>query len=129
MTKSTCWLRGLRLEEAKSINTSLSALGNVITALGSRKKNRFVPYRASKLTRVLQNSLSNQSKISLIATVSSHPSNFNETLSTLAFAQRCKEIVLKPTFNATASENETLEQYMKKMQDEVAADNITIPIR
>lgn len=110
---------GLRLEEAKSINSSLSALGNVITALGTTNKNGYVPYRASKLTRVLQNSLSNQSKISLIATISSLSSNFHETLSTLVFAQRCKDIVLKPNANAVVKENQNLEEYMRKMQQEV----------
>lgn len=49
--------KGIRLEEAKSINTSLCALSNVISALSSGKPGRHIPYRSSKLTRILQNTL------------------------------------------------------------------------
>lgn len=82
---------GERLDEAKNINRSLSALGNVINAL-TDKKYTHVPYRDSKLTRVLQESLGGNAKTSLIITCS--PSNFNEqeTLSTLRFGQRAKKI-------------------------------------
>jgi len=82
---------GERLDEAKNINRSLSALGNVINAL-TDKKYTHVPYRDSKLTRVLQESLGGNAKTSLIITCS--PSNFNEqeTLSTLRFGQRAKFI-------------------------------------
>merc|ERR1712194_419597 len=66
---------GERLDEAKNINRSLSALGNVINAL-TDKKSTHVPYRDSKLTRVLQESLGGNAKTSLIITCS--PSNFNE---------------------------------------------------
>jgi len=82
---------GERLDEAKNINRSLSALGNVINAL-TDKKYTHVPYRDSKLTRVLQESLGGNAKTSLIVTCS--PSNFNEqeTISTLRFGQRAKMI-------------------------------------
>ncbi|CAK0859215.1 unnamed protein product, partial [Prorocentrum cordatum] len=82
---------GDRLDEAKNINRSLSALGNVINAL-TDKSYTHVPYRDSKLTRVLQESLGGNSKTSLIITCS--PSNFNEqeTASTLRFGQRAKMI-------------------------------------
>merc|ERR1719327_2119913 len=82
---------GERLDEAKNINRSLSALGNVINAL-TDKKSTHVPYRDSKLTRVLQESLGGNAKTSLIITCS--PSNFNEqeTISTLRFGQRAKMI-------------------------------------
>jgi len=82
---------GERLDEAKNINRSLSALGNVINALTDRKSTH-VPYRDSKLSRVLQESLGGNAKTSLIITCS--PSNFNEqeTLSTLRFGQRAKMI-------------------------------------
>lgn len=82
---------GERLDEAKNINRSLSALGNVINALTDRKYTH-VPYRDSKLTRVLQESLGGNAKTSLIVTCS--PSNFNEqeTISTLRFGQRAKMI-------------------------------------
>lgn len=82
---------GVRLEEAKNINRSLSALGNVINALTASKVSH-IPYRDSKLTRVLQESLGGNAKTSLIVTCS--PSNFNEpeTISTLRFGQRAKMI-------------------------------------
>mmetsp|Transcript_40217 Transcript_40217/g.93106 ORF Transcript_40217/g.93106 Transcript_40217/m.93106 type:complete len:698 (+) Transcript_40217:79-2172(+) len=82
---------GERLDEAKNINRSLSALGNVINALTDRKSNH-VPYRDSKLSRVLQESLGGNAKTSLIITCS--PSYFNEqeTISTLRFGQRAKMI-------------------------------------
>merc|ERR1712190_40896 len=82
---------GERLDEAKNINRSLSALGNVINAL-TDKKYSHVPYRDSRLTRVLQESLGGNAKTSLIITCS--PSNFNEqeTVSTLRFGHRAKMI-------------------------------------
>jgi hypothetical protein len=80
--------KGARLDEAKSINTSLSALGNVIAAL-AESTTAHVPYRDSKLTRILNDSLGGTASTSLIATVGPAPSNYNETLSTLQFASRC----------------------------------------
>lgn len=82
---------GKRLDEAKNINSSLSALGNVISALADRDK-AHVPYRDSKLTRVLQESLGGNSKTSLIITCSPSMVNAQETLSTLRFGQRAKMI-------------------------------------
>mmetsp|Transcript_49450 Transcript_49450/g.115632 ORF Transcript_49450/g.115632 Transcript_49450/m.115632 type:complete len:672 (-) Transcript_49450:83-2098(-) len=82
---------GDRLDEAKSINKSLSALGNVINALTDKQKSH-VPYRDSKLTRMLQESLGGNSKTSLIITVSPSTYNEHETISTLRFGQRAKMI-------------------------------------
>jgi hypothetical protein len=59
---------GVRLEEAKFINTSLSALGNVIAGLAENDE-RFIPYRSSKLTRILKNSLSGKSRVAVICTL------------------------------------------------------------
>ena len=73
---------GIRLQEAKHINASLSALGNVISSL-SAKQGKHIPYRTSKLTRVLTNSLNLDSKIVVLATLSSGLKNYNESLSTL----------------------------------------------
>jgi hypothetical protein len=81
---------GETLEEAKKINLSLSCLGNVIHALTSDMDH--VPYRDSKLTRLLQESLGGNFKTTLIVTCSSFSSNFQETLSSLKFAQRAKAI-------------------------------------
>eukprot|EP00928_Gymnodinium_smaydae_P054007 TRINITY_DN3785_c0_g1_i1.p1 TRINITY_DN3785_c0_g1~~TRINITY_DN3785_c0_g1_i1.p1 ORF type:complete len:679 (+),score=126.98 TRINITY_DN3785_c0_g1_i1:144-2039(+) len=82
---------GKRLDEAKHINSSLSALGNVISAL-SDKHVVHVPYRDSKLTRVLQESLGGNSKTSLIITCSPSTVNAQETMSTFRFGQRAKMI-------------------------------------
>lgn len=84
--------KGTRLDEAKSINTSLSALGNVIAAL-AESNTAHVPYRDSKLTRILNDSLGGTASTSLIATVGPAPSNYNETLSTLQFASRSSKLL------------------------------------
>ncbi|GJP43773.1 hypothetical protein CLOM_g3190 [Closterium sp. NIES-68] len=84
--------QGVRLKEAGSINKSLSALGNVIKALVdiAEGKVRHVPYRDSKLTFLLSDSLGGNSKCTLLAAVSPAEKNIEETLSTLKFAQRAK---------------------------------------
>ncbi|CAI5461218.1 unnamed protein product [Closterium sp. Yama58-4] len=84
--------QGVRLKEAGSINKSLSALGNVIKALVdiAEGKVRHVPYRDSKLTFLLSDSLGGNSKCTLLAAVSPAERNMEETLSTLKFAQRAK---------------------------------------
>lgn len=86
---------GLRLDEAKFINASLSTLGKVINSLVSPSASH-VPYRDSKLTRVLKPSLSGGARMVLIATVGPAYANGGESLSTLQFAARCKEVVLTP---------------------------------
>ena len=83
--------KGQRLVECKKINQSLGELSNVIASL-SRKKNSHVPYRNSKLTRLLEDSLGGNSYTSFIATVSPAHESFSETLSTLKFASRAKNI-------------------------------------
>lgn len=88
---------GNKLEETKKINLSLSALGNVIHALISSSEH--VPYRDSKLTRLLQESLGGNYKTTLIVACSPSPKNIEETLNTLRFAQRAKSIRNKVTVN------------------------------
>jgi transcription initiation factor TFIIIB Brf1 subunit/transcription initiation factor TFIIB len=91
---------GSTLKEGANINKSLSALGNVINALveaGKSKGNTFIPYRNSKLTRVLQESLGGNSITAMLAALSPAACNFEETLSTLKYANRAKAIkVCKP---------------------------------
>ena len=82
---------GQTLEEAKMINLSITTLGKVITSL-TDKKSTHVPYRESKLTRILQQSLGGNSRTALIITCSPHPYNESETLSTLRFGQRARNI-------------------------------------
>ena len=89
---------GLRLEEAKNINKSLTMLGLVIYSLTDGKSTH-IPYRDSKLTRVLQDSLGGNSKTSLIITCSPSVYNESETLSTLRFGARAKCIKNKPRIN------------------------------
>lgn len=89
---------GDRLKEASKINLSLSALGNVISALVDGKSNH-IPYRDSKLTRLLQDSLGGNTKTIMIANISPCASNFEETLSTLRYASRAKYITNAPVIN------------------------------
>lgn len=89
---------GKLLDEAKQINKSLSSLGNVINALTEAKIGH-VPYRDSKLTRILQESLGGNAKTSLIINLSPSILNDTETLSTLRFGYRAKNIKNKPKVN------------------------------
>ncbi|CAG9310172.1 unnamed protein product [Blepharisma stoltei] len=89
---------GLRLEEAKLINKSLTTLGIVITALTESKKSH-VPYRSSKLTRLLQQSLGGNGKMSLIICCSPSLYNEQETISSLRFGARAKLIKNTPKVN------------------------------
>ena len=108
---------GQTLEEAKKINKSLSALGMVINSLTDGKSTH-IPYRDSKLTRILQESLGGNSRTTLIVNCS--PSSYNdaETLSTLRFGVRAKSIKNKAKINAELSPLE-LKQLLKKAQNQV----------
>jgi kinesin family member 5 len=108
---------GKRLEEAKNINKSLTMLGSVITALTDAKSSH-VPYRDSKLTRVLQDSLGGNSKTSLIVTCSPSPFNEAETISTLRFGVRAKAIKNKPKVNREYTLNE-LKLLLAKANEEI----------
>ncbi|XP_008113218.2 kinesin-like protein KIF16B isoform X2 [Anolis carolinensis] len=100
---------GVRLKEGGNINKSLVTLGNVISALAdlsqdasnplTKKKQVFVPYRDSVLTWLLKDSLGGNSKTIMIATISPADINYGETLSTLRYANRAKNIINKPTIN------------------------------
>jgi kinesin family protein 5 len=105
---------GQTLEEAKKINKSLSALGMVINSLTDGKSSH-IPYRDSKLTRILQESLGGNSRTTLIINCS--PSSYNdaETLSTLRFGMRAKSIKNKAKINAELSPAE-LKAMLKKAQ-------------
>lgn len=96
---------GQTLEEAKMINKSLSTLGLVINSLTDNKSSH-IPYRDSKLTRVLQESLGGNSMTTLIICCSPSSYNAAETLSTLRFGQRAKRIKNKPIVNEQKSVRE-----------------------
>ncbi|CAD8198613.1 unnamed protein product [Paramecium octaurelia] len=89
---------GDRLKEATKINLSLSALGNVISALVDGKT-QHIPYRDSKLTRLLQDSLGGNTKTIMITAISPSDFNFDETLSSLRYASRAKMIKNQPKVN------------------------------
>jgi hypothetical protein len=90
---------GARLDEAKTINTSLLALRQVIFALTSGQKGTHVPYRDSKLTRMLQNTFGGNSLTTLIINCSPNSFNDQETLSTLRFGSRTRQITNAPRAN------------------------------
>ncbi|CAN0337808.1 unnamed protein product, partial [Discosporangium mesarthrocarpum] len=93
--------RGVRLVEGANINRSLLALGNCINALGEKgNKGQFVPYRDSKLTRLLKDSLGGNCRTVMIANISGASSSFEETLNTLKYANRAKNIKTNVTRNS-----------------------------
>ncbi|EGG13785.1 kinesin family member 3 [Cavenderia fasciculata] len=120
--------QGVTFDEAKMINKSLSSLGNVINAL-TDGKSAHIPYRDSKLTRVLQESLGGNSRTTLIINCSPSSYNENETLSTLRFGNRAKNIKNKAKINQERSaaelkilllkadkEIESLKGYIKELE-------------
>ncbi|XP_033505226.1 kinesin-like protein KIF3C [Epinephelus lanceolatus] len=91
-------VQGERLKEAAKINLSLSALGNVISALADGRSSH-VPYRDSKLTRLLQDSLGGNAKTVMVATLGPASQHYDETLTTLRYANRAKNIQNQPRVN------------------------------
>ncbi|XP_061660072.1 kinesin family member 4 isoform X2 [Syngnathoides biaculeatus] len=110
---------GDRFKEGISINRGLLSLGNVISALGDEsKKSAFVPYRDSKLTRLLQDSLGGNSHTLMIACVSPADSNMEETINTLRYADRARKIKNKPVVNVhpMAGELSSLKRQVQELQ-------------
>ena len=101
--------RDQRAVEAGKINQSLLTLGRVITSLVEHAGH--VPYRESKLTRLLQDSLGGRTKTSIIATVSPAAVNYEETVSTLDYANRAKNITNRPEINQRLNKAEMLKSY------------------
>ncbi|KAK5638482.1 hypothetical protein RI129_012777 [Pyrocoelia pectoralis] len=104
---------GDRLKEATKINLSLSALGNVISALVDGKA-KHIPYRDSKLTRLLQDSLGGNTRTLMIACISPASRDYDETLSTLRYANRAKNIHNKPRINEDPKDA-MLRQYQEEI--------------
>ncbi len=130
---------GLTLEEGKIINKSLSTLGMVINALTDGKSSH-IPYRESKLTRVLQESLGGNAKTCLIITCSPSQYNESETLSTLRFGTRAKKIKNKPKINKEytvdelqkiiedlTSKLEKANQRIKQLEDFIRKNGLKVP--
>lgn len=102
-----------RLKEASKINRALSSLGNVISALA--EKSPHVPYRDSKLTRLLQDSLGGNSKTIMVSCIGPSEYNYNETLTTLRYANRAKTIQNKPVMNEDPQDTK-----LREYQEEIA---------
>jgi kinesin family protein 4/21/27 len=101
---------GSILKEGININKSLLSLGNVITALtDDTKKLGHIPYRDSKLTRILQDSLGGNSRTSMIACCSPAESSYDETMNTLRYASRAMNIKNKPVINRDAASQQIME--------------------
>jgi len=114
---------GETLEEAKKINLSLSCLGNVIHSLTQNAEH--VPFRDSKLTRILQESLGGNYKTSLIVTCSPHSFNREETISTLKFATRAKTIKTHYKVNIMNSP-ESMARLIEQLKGELDAAKLEI---
>ncbi|TYI75687.1 hypothetical protein E1A91_D06G023700v1 [Gossypium mustelinum] len=117
---------GMRFKEGVHINKGLLALGNVISALGDEKKRKegiHVPYRDSKLTRLLQDSLGGNNRTVMIACISPADINAEETLNTLKYANRARNIQNKPVVNRDPMSNEMLKmrQQLQYLQAELCA--------
>ncbi|KAH8395406.1 hypothetical protein KR215_000569 [Drosophila sulfurigaster] len=115
--------RGARLKEGSHINKSLHFLSNVIKSLAENEDNKYVSYRDSKLTRILQASLGGNAFTSIICTI--RPSIMEESQSTLNFAMRAKKIHLKPQLNEIVSDAtmmKRLEREIKLLKDRLAEE-------
>jgi kinesin family protein 11 len=104
-----------RKKEAGMINQSLLTLGRVITSLTDHQAH--VPYRESKLTRILQESLGGRAKTCIIATVSPSCQSIDETMSTLDYAARAKNIKNKPEVNQTMQKKAVLTELNRQLAD------------
>ncbi|XP_071957109.1 kinesin-like protein KIF27 [Antedon mediterranea] len=108
---------GERFKESVHINSGLLALGNVISALSDqKKKNIHIPYRDSKITRILKDSLGGNAKTCMITCISPSAVNFDETLNSLKYANRAKNIKNKPIVNQDVQSIR-----MEEMQTEIQA--------
>ncbi|XP_042515728.1 kinesin-like protein KIN-12B isoform X2 [Macadamia integrifolia] len=114
---------GERLKEAGNINRSLSQLGNLINILAEVSqsgKQRHIPYRDSRLTFLLQESLGGNAKLAMICAISPAESCRSETLSTLRFAQRAKAIKNKAVVNeVTQDDVKVLREVIRQLKDEL----------
>lgn len=127
--------KGTRLKEGANINKSLTTLGKVISALAeiaSKKKNSkkadFIPYRDSVLTWLLRENLGGNSKTAMIAAISPADINYDETLSTLRYADRAKQIVCKAVVNEDANAKliRELKEEIQKLRELLKQEGIEV---
>lgn len=114
--------RGERLFEGANINKSLLALGSCINALCDARKNNHIPYRNSKLTRLLKFSLGGNCKTVMIVCVSPSSEHFDETQNTLRYANRAKNIQTKVTRNVF-NVNRHVKDFLVKIDEQMALIN------
>ncbi|GAM20458.1 hypothetical protein SAMD00019534_036330, partial [Acytostelium subglobosum LB1] len=109
-------VQAIRNKEGAYINKSLLTLGSVISKL-SEKTTGHINYRDSKLTRILQNSLSGNSKIAIVCTITLASNNFEETHSTLKFASRAKKITNHARLNEVVDDKTLIKQYRNEIAE------------
>eukprot|EP00854_Cymbomonas_tetramitiformis_P015351 gene15351-18161_t len=105
-----------RISELTNINQSLSALAMVIGRLSSKAENQHIPYRDSKLTHLLQDSLGGNCKTTIIATISPSDVSYEETCSTLKFADRARNITTAATMNTSEDSSLQVDQLKREVQ-------------
>ncbi|KAJ8022149.1 Kinesin-like protein KIF1A [Holothuria leucospilota] len=133
--------KGVRLKEGANINKSLTTLGKVISALAEmvsglylqssnkkKKKNDFIPYRDSVLTWLLRENLGGNSKTAMVAALSPADINYDETLSTLRYADRAKSIVCKAIVNEDPNAKliRELKEEVQRLREILKAEGIDI---
>ncbi|GLH09165.1 Kinesin-like protein unc-104 [Gryllus bimaculatus] len=125
--------KGTRLKEGANINKSLTTLGKVISALAEiatkkKKKADFIPYRDSVLTWLLRENLGGNSKTAMVAAISPADINYDETLSTLRYADRAKQIVCKAVVNEDANAKliRELKEEIVKLRELLKAEGIEV---
>ncbi|XP_052128712.1 kinesin-like protein unc-104 isoform X4 [Frankliniella occidentalis] len=126
--------KGTRLKEGANINKSLTTLGKVISALAEvsvtkkKKKADFIPYRDSVLTWLLRENLGGNSKTAMIAAISPADINYDETLSTLRYADRAKQIVCKAVVNEDANAKliRELKEEIQRLRDLLKQEGIEV---
>nr|CCA16720.1 kinesinlike protein putative [Albugo laibachii Nc14] len=112
---------GQRLKEALHINSSLSAVGKVVMSLDPESGYNYIPYRDSKLTRLLQNSIGGNSITMLIATIHPMREHYEECLSTLQFANRCRSVQNQPRVNHINSSVVDKDRRIRKLNEEITS--------
>lgn len=113
IARSGC--KDIRALELANINRSLLTLGRVIHALADKTK-KHVPYRDSKLTRILQDSLGGHTKTCIVATISPASNSVDETLNTLEYACRARDIKNSPTVNEKLSQNQIIDNLLSTIK-------------
>ncbi|ETP50083.1 hypothetical protein, variant 1 [Phytophthora nicotianae P10297] len=111
---------GQRLKEALHINSSLSAVGKVVMSLDPESGYNYIPYRDSKLTRLLQNSIGGNCFTTLIATIHPMKEHYEECLGTLQFANRCRSVQNQPRVNHINGTIADKDRRIRKLQEELS---------